>query len=74
MLSPLTDMQGPFLHIVCEICARRGRYDLAELIAERGDAKLIDLLPALANCPRMSKCSASIYDRCKAVYELLALA
>ena len=48
----LTDLQAPFLHLVCEPCGRRGRYAVARLIAERGDAKLTDLLPALANCSR----------------------
>jgi hypothetical protein len=31
-----------------------------------GDAKLTDLLHTLAGCPKAS--SASIHDRCKAVY------
>jgi hypothetical protein len=65
----LTDLQAPFLHVVCEPCDRRGRYAVAGLIAERGDAKLTDLLPALANCPRMTNSAASIYDRCKAGFE-----
>jgi hypothetical protein len=64
----LTDLQAPFLHLVCEPCGRRGRYAVARLIVERGDAKLTDLLSALANCPRTTN-SASIYDRCKAGFE-----
>jgi hypothetical protein len=44
----LTDLQAPFLHVVCEPCGRRGRYAVARLVAERGDAKLTELLPALA--------------------------
>jgi hypothetical protein len=63
----LTDLQAPFLHF-CEPCGRRGRYAVARLIAERGDAKLTDLLPALANCSKGTN-SASIYDRCKARFE-----
>jgi hypothetical protein len=62
----LTDLQAPFLHLVCEPCGRRGRYAVARLIAERGDAKLTDLLQALADCSTTSNSAASIYDRCKA--------
>ena len=32
------------LSIVCEPCGRRGRYSVAKLMAEHGDAKLTDLL------------------------------
>jgi hypothetical protein len=35
-------------------------------MAERGDAKLTDLLLTLAACPKAH--SASVHDRCKAVY------
>jgi hypothetical protein len=66
---PLTDLQAPFLRVVCEPCGPRGRYAVARLIAEGGDAKLTDLLPALANCPRTTNSAASIYDRCKAGFE-----
>jgi hypothetical protein len=65
----LTDLQAPFLHLVCAPCGRRGRYAVARLIAERGDAKLTDLLPSLANCSRMTNSAASIYDSCKAGFE-----
>ena len=41
---------------------------VARLIAERGDAKLTDLLSALANCSKGTN-SAGIYDRCKARFE-----
>ncbi len=37
------------------------------LVEEHGDAKLTDLLQTLADCPKAR--SASIYDRCRAVYE-----
>jgi hypothetical protein len=40
-------------------------------MAEHGDAKLTDLLTALADCPKAR--SVSIYDRCRAVYEGLAV-
>ena len=62
----LTDLQAPFLRVVCEPCGRRGSYAVAGLIAERGDAKLTDLLPALANCSRATNSGARVYDRCKA--------
>jgi hypothetical protein len=39
------------------------------LIAVHGDAKLTDLLRALADCPKAR--SMSIHDRCKAVCERL---
>jgi hypothetical protein len=54
------------LSIVCEPCGRRGRYNVARLIETHGDAKLIDLLVTLADCPKAR--SVSIHDRCKAVY------
>jgi hypothetical protein len=63
----LSDVSSPTLSIVCEPCARRGRYAVARLLEEHGDAKLTDLLQALADCPKAR--SASIYDRCKVVYE-----
>jgi hypothetical protein len=62
----LSDLRQPTLSIVCEPCGRRGRYDVAKLIEQHGDAKLTDLLPALVECPKAR--SASIHDRCKAVY------
>ena len=63
----LSDLRQPTLSIVCEPCALRGRYSVAKLIEEHGDAKLTDLLLTLANCPKAR--SASIPDQCKAVYE-----
>jgi len=65
-----SDVREPTLAIVCAPCARRGRYAVARLLAEHGDAKLTDLLATLADCPKAR--SASIHDRCKAVYEGLA--
>jgi hypothetical protein len=65
----LSDVRGPTLSIVCEPCDRRGRYNVDKLMAEHGDAKLTDLLVTLANCEKAR--SLSVYDRCKAVYELL---
>jgi hypothetical protein len=51
---------------VCAPCGRRGRYNVAKLIAEHGDAKLTDLLVTLAGCEKAR--SVSVHDRCKAVY------
>jgi hypothetical protein len=67
----LSDLRSPTLSIVCEPCARRGRYAVARLLEEHGDAKLTELLVTLANCPKAR--SASVYDRCKAVYEGLVV-
>jgi hypothetical protein len=63
----LSDVRSPWLAIVCEPCGRRGRYNVAKLIEEHGDAKLTDLLVTLTDCQRAH--STSVYDRCKAVYE-----
>jgi hypothetical protein len=53
----LSDVRGPVLSVVCEPCRRRERYDVERLTRQYGwDAKLTDLLPALAvDCPR--RCS-----------------
>jgi hypothetical protein len=67
----LSDVRHPTLTIVCEPCVMRGRCAVARLLEEHGDAKLTDLLRTLAECPRAS--SVIIYDRCKAVYEGLAV-
>jgi hypothetical protein len=63
----LSDVRGPTLTVVCGSCVRRGRYAVARLLADHGDAKLTELLVILANCPKAQ--STSVYDRCKAVYE-----
>ena len=65
----LSDLRQPTLSIVCEPCGRRGRYSVAKLMEQHGDAKLTDLLQVLPACPKAR--SASIYDRCKAVYDQL---
>ena len=39
---------------------------MSKLLERHGDVKLTDLLLALAACPKAR--SASIHDRCKAVY------
>jgi hypothetical protein len=63
----LSDVRSPTLAIVCQPCTRRGRYSMARLLEEHGDAKLTELLVTLAQCPKAK--SASMYDRCNAVYE-----
>jgi hypothetical protein len=67
----LSDVHEPTLSIVCEPCGRRETYNIACLIERHGDAKLTDLLQTLANCPKAR--SASIHDRCRAVFERLSL-
>ncbi len=67
----LSDLRNPTLSIVCEPRDRRGTYNVARLMEQHGDAKLTDLLQTLAN--RSKARSASIHDRCKAVFEGLAV-
>jgi hypothetical protein len=47
----LSDVRGPTLTIVCAPCERRWRYNVGWLMAEHGNAKLIELLATLADCP-----------------------
>ena len=67
----LADIRAPTLSIVCAPCGRHGTYNVAQLMEKYGDAKLPDLLQTLANCPKAR--SVSIHDRCKAVFEGLAV-
>ncbi len=67
----LADLRNPTLSIVCEPCGRRGTYIVVRLMEQQGDAKLTDLLQTLANCPKAR--SGRIHDRCKAVFEGLAV-
>ena len=61
----LADVRSATLTIVCEPCARRGRYNVERLIAKHGlDMKMPDLRAMLANCDRAR--SSNVYDRCKA--------
>jgi hypothetical protein len=62
----LSDVEAPFLQIICAPCERQGRFAVAQLMAQHGDAKLTDLLQALVQCEKAQ--SLSIHDRCKAVY------
>jgi hypothetical protein len=63
----LSHVRQPTLTIVCGACGRRGRYNVARLIAKHGDAKILFVLPALTNWLKAQ--SANIYDRCRARYE-----
>jgi hypothetical protein len=62
----LADFRTETLSIECEPCGRRGRYSVARLIEQYGDAKLPDLRHILANCPKTG--SQSIHDRCRVRY------
>jgi uncharacterized membrane protein affecting hemolysin expression len=66
----LSDVRETTLTIVCQPCGRRGQYNVERLMAEHEDAKLTVLLQTFANCRRAR--SASVYDRCRAVYDGLA--
>ena len=65
----LSEVRVPVLTVVCEPCGRRERYDVERLVRRYGwDVKRTDLLTALVeDCPKRG--SASVYDRCKAVFE-----
>lgn len=67
----LHDVRSRKLSVVCEACGRRERFVVAKLVDEHGDEKLIDLLLELADCPKTQ--ATSLHDRCKAVYEGLAI-
>jgi hypothetical protein len=62
----LSDFRVPTLSIECEPCGRAGRYNVARLMEQYGDARLPELLDVLADCPKAK--AASVYDRYKAVY------
>jgi hypothetical protein len=58
----------PTLSIVCEPCGRCDWHDVADLTRSYGgEVKLPELLSKLvAECPKWG--TASVYDRCRAVY------
>jgi hypothetical protein len=62
----LSGFRVPTLSIECEPYGRRGRYNVARLTEQYGDAKLPELLCVFADCPKAK--AASAYDRCKAVH------
>jgi hypothetical protein len=64
----LSDFHTLTPSIECEPCGRFGRYNVAKLIEQYGDAKLADLRRVLANCPKEK--SASIYDQCQVRYDV----
>jgi hypothetical protein len=64
--ATLADLRVPTLSIECEPCGRRGRYTVARLMEQHGDAKLPDLRHVLANCPRAH--AHSIHERCRVRY------
>ena len=66
----LSDGREPTLTIVCEPCGRRGRYNVARLMAKYGNVKILYLLAELASCPKTE--SSKIYDRCEVRYEGLS--
>jgi hypothetical protein len=49
----LTDVREPILTIACQLCGRRGRYNVDRLIAKHGDVKILYLLAELTNCPKV---------------------
>ena len=65
----LSEVQTPFLHVICSACEWRGTYKVEALIRAHGDAKLTDLLPTLVACPKAS--AVSVHDRCKALFKEL---
>ena len=61
----LADVRSPTVSVVCE-CGRCGRYAVAGLIDQHGDAKLTELLCKLTKCKQ--RLSDGVHT-CKAVYE-----
>ena len=62
----LSDFRTPTLSIECPACGWFGRYNVAKLMEQYGDAKLPDLRHVLANCPKAK--SQSIHERCRVRY------
>jgi hypothetical protein len=62
----LSDFRQLTLSIECELCGQRGRFNIAKLMEQYGDAKLPELRHVLANCPKAG--SQSIHDRCRVRY------
>jgi hypothetical protein len=62
----LSDFRQLTLSIECEPCGRRGRFNIAKLMEQCGDAKLPELRHVLANCPKAR--SASFRDQCQVRY------
>jgi hypothetical protein len=49
----LSDFRVPTLSIECEPCGCAGRYNVARLMEQYGNAKLPGLLYVLADCPKV---------------------
>jgi hypothetical protein len=60
----LSDFLVPTLSIECDPCGRRGRYSVAKLMEQHGDAKLTELLYILADCPKARAFSIYEDSRC----------
>jgi hypothetical protein len=59
------------LRLACARCERTGRYSVARLLSEHGDARLTDLRDFLtADCPQRAR--KSIDAQCQAVFDLPA--
>ena len=57
-----------FVRVECAPCARRGRYNVDELIHAHGDIALPDLLAVLSqNCPKRQ--AGKPFDRCAATFD-----
>jgi hypothetical protein len=63
----LSDVREPTVTIVCQPCGRSGRFSVQRLMEKYGDARILYVLPKIANCPKTQ--SVDIYDLCKARYE-----
>lgn len=70
----LTDLQEAGhtrLEVKCSLCSKNGSYNLARLLAERGDLRLTDFLSErTADCPH--KQGAPSHLRCQALFPALA--
>jgi hypothetical protein len=64
----LSDLAAHYLALAREPSGWRGRHTVARLLDKRGDAKLTDRIPTLANCDKAR--TFSLYDQCKARYGL----
>jgi hypothetical protein len=65
----LSELSVRHLKIICDLCARRGRYSVLRLMQQHGDAKLTDFLVTLAKCKRAG--SRNVCDRCRARFAAL---
>lgn len=69
-IQDLADRGLSRLEIACQICDRRGSYQIDKAIKRWGDERLTDLLLELSKDCQRGK-SAAIYDRCGAYYPAL---